>query len=157
MNKEQSFIEFWLEKLPELKGEFDKEIKVMNDDCKYYDSINNEDVHYKSVKNNDYLDELSGYYKDTNNRVYHLMGSPIVDYFDKLIRSKNAEKLKVFFSDFDEFYSRFKGEFVSKENIPNDLILDILYTYIFEGIAEENMEFAKPLMTDFIRREYDEW
>lgn len=157
MNKEQNFIEYWLQKLPELKSEFDKEIKVMNDDCKYYDDINNNDNHCKNLQNNDYLDKLSGCYKDTNNRVYHLMSTPIVDYFDELIRSKNAEKLKVFFSDFDEFYNHFKGEFISKENIPNDLIIDILYTYIFEGIAEENIEFAKPLMSGFIRKEYDEW
>ena len=129
MNKEQEVINFWSSRIPELKNEFEKELKVMNDD---------------------------EYYQNENNRVYHLMSSPIGSYFDKALANQDLNKLGLFFKTFDEYYNIFKGQFVTN-NIPNDLILDILYTWIFEGIGEKDKQIAIKSMPKPIKQMYQEW
>lgn len=129
MNKEQEVINFWSSRIPELKNEFEKELKVMNDD---------------------------EYYQNENNRVYHLMSFPIGSYFDKALANQDLNKLGLFFKTFDEYYNIFKGQFVTN-NIPNDLILDILYTWIFEGIGEKDKQIAIKSMPKPIKQMYQEW
>ena len=129
MNKEQQFINFWCNRIPELKNGFEKELKFMND---------------------------NEYYQNENNRVYHLMSDPIVSYFDKALANQDLNALELFFKTFDEYYNIFKCQFVTN-NIPNDLILDILYTYIFEGIGENDKQIAIKSMPTSIKQMYVEW
>lgn len=124
--------EFWSNKIPELKDVF-------------------ENVYFEIQNDN------SGYYKNQNNAVYSLLSQTIVNYFDNALEQKDVTKLKTFFEAFEEFYKLFKSQFVSNENVPNDLISDILYVYIFEGIDDENRELAKSQMPKSILKEYDRW
>ena len=130
MNKEQEFIIFWSDRIPELKNKFEKELKVMND---------------------------NEYYQNENNRVYHLMSCPFTAYFDEALANQDLNKLELFFKTFDEYYNIFKGQFVTNDNIPNDLIIDILYTYIFEGIGEDDKQIAIKSMPISINQMYQEW
>jgi len=57
---------------------------------------------------------------------------------------------------YDEYYNIFKGQFVTNQ-IPNDLIIDILYTHIFEGIGENNKQIAIKSMPKTIKEMYRGW
>ncbi len=133
MNKVQQVINFWSERIPVLiKGFEDQLILIDNDDTDFY--------------------------KNENNRIiYSLVLHVSISYFDEALRNKNIEELKLFFQTYNDFYKMFEGQFVTTENIPNDVLLDLLHTSIFEGISQENKKFAMKAMPKAIKKMYKNW
>ncbi len=72
--KEQEIIDFWGIKIPQLKNRMENE--------------------YLKIKND------SDYYKNKNNRIYSLLSQTIVEYFDNILRTQSANKLKIFFETY---------------------------------------------------------